>query len=65
MFNTIYMRKESAYNKSKCPFNSSIIFLIGMMGLVDIEITNIRLQVWKFEPQITTFYIQSASLFSK
>ena len=27
------------------------------------QIPNIRLQICKFEPQITTFYIQSASLF--
>ena len=36
------------------------------MGLVGIEeLTNIRLQVYKFELQITMFYVQSASLLSR
>ena len=33
------------------------------MGCV--EITNINVQVCDFEPQITMFYVQSASLFAK
>ena len=34
------------------------------MGLVGTEeIMSIRLQVCEFEPQITTFYVQSAFLF--
>ena len=36
------------------------------MGLVSTEkITNIKFQVCEFEPQIITFHIQSAFLFTK
>ena len=35
------------------------------MDFVNIEeITNIKFQVSEFEPQITTFYVQSVSLFA-
>ena len=46
-------------------FNSWIIFLMEMMGLMGTaEMTNIWLQVCEFELQITTFYVQSASPFA-
>ena len=46
-------------------FNCWIIFLMEKMSLMDAEkITNIRLQVCEFEPQIIMFYVQSISLFA-
>ena len=64
------MRKESVNYEYKCTFNSLIIFYRkdwggGFILCVCLEeITNIKLQVCDFEPQITTFYVQSASLFT-
>ena len=60
MFNTIYIRKESVNYKCKYTFD---FLRIGLVGTE--EITNIRLQVCKFELLINVFYDQSASLFSK
>ena len=57
--------------KWKCIFNawnSFFFFFFVVGGGIDLvstkEITNIRLQVRKFELQIATFYVQSVSLFA-
>ena len=55
------MRKESVNDKWKLTFNYGIIF-DGLVGIE--EITNIRLEICEFEPQITRFFVQSASLFA-
>ena len=58
------MGKESNY-KCKCTFCYLNYFLMGRIGLVGTEeIRNIRLQVYEFYLQITTFYIYSFSLFA-
>ena len=61
---TIDMRKEWNF-KYELSFNFWIIFLIGRMGLVCIDITTINLQICHFQSQITTISVQSDFFFIK